>query len=98
LANDCGITHNTAKAWISVLEASYILFQLRPHYANFSKRLIKSGQTLNRDFFTGLERWLDLAGDLAISPTLVYGGINKYIRRGINIHGWDAVSQVLETR
>ena len=35
-------THNTAKAWISVLGASYILFQLRPHYANFSKRLIKS--------------------------------------------------------
>jgi len=43
---------------------------------------IKSGQTLNRDFFTGLERWLDLAGDQAISPTLVYGGINKYYPKG----------------
>jgi predicted AAA+ superfamily ATPase len=42
LANDCGITHNTAKAWISVLEASYILFLLTPHYKNFNKRLIKS--------------------------------------------------------
>ncbi|OGT41128.1 MAG: AAA family ATPase [Gammaproteobacteria bacterium RIFCSPHIGHO2_12_FULL_40_19] len=42
LANDCGITHNTAKSWISVLEASYILFLLPPHYRNFSKRLIKS--------------------------------------------------------
>ena len=42
LATDCGITHNTAKAWISVLEASYILFQLRPHHVNFSKRLVKS--------------------------------------------------------
>ncbi|MBI2602001.1 MAG: ATP-binding protein [Deltaproteobacteria bacterium] len=42
LANDCGITHNTAKAWISVLEASYIIFLLPPHHRNFSKRLIKS--------------------------------------------------------
>jgi uncharacterized protein len=42
LANDCGITHNTAKAWLSVLEASYIIFLLPPHHANFNKRLIKS--------------------------------------------------------
>lgn len=42
LANDCGITHNTAKAWISVLEASYIVFLLSPHHNNFNKRLIKS--------------------------------------------------------
>jgi predicted AAA+ superfamily ATPase len=42
IANDCGITHNTAKAWISVLEASYILFLLSPHHNNFNKRLVKS--------------------------------------------------------
>ncbi len=42
LANDCGISHNTAKSWLGVLEASYILFFVRPHYANFGKRLIKS--------------------------------------------------------
>lgn len=42
LASDCGITHNTAKAWISVLEASYIVFLLNPHHSNFNKRLIKS--------------------------------------------------------
>ncbi len=42
LANDCGITHNTAKAWISVLEASYVLFLLSPHHKNFNKRLIKA--------------------------------------------------------
>ena len=41
LASDCGITHNTAKSWISVLEASFIVFLLRPHYKNFNKRLIK---------------------------------------------------------
>lgn len=41
LANDCGITHNTAKAWISVLEASFILYLLKPHHENFNKRLVK---------------------------------------------------------
>ena len=42
LALDCGITHNTAKAWISVLSISGIVFLLRPYYKNFGKRLIKS--------------------------------------------------------
>ncbi|MFH1394910.1 MAG: ATP-binding protein [Candidatus Omnitrophota bacterium] len=42
LGNDCGINHNTASAWLSILEASYILFRVRPHFKNFSKRLIKS--------------------------------------------------------
>ena len=41
LANDAGVAHNTASAWVSVLEASYIVYRLTPHYQNFSKRLIK---------------------------------------------------------
>ncbi len=41
LANDCGISVNTAKSWISVLEASYIVFLLHPHFKNFNKRLVK---------------------------------------------------------
>jgi len=42
LANDAGITVNTAKAWLSVLEASYIVYLLQPYHQNFNKRLIKS--------------------------------------------------------
>ncbi len=42
LAADCGISHSTARAWLSVLEASYIVFRLPPFFANFGKRLIKS--------------------------------------------------------
>ena len=177
LAADCGITHNTAKAWISVLEASYVLFLLRPHHANFNKRLIKSpklyfhdtglmcwllgvqtpeqlvvhplrgqvfetyviselrkaflnrgepplfyfwrdsngnevdlliewagglmpveiksGQTLNRDFFTGLERWIALAGDMARSPTLIYGGEGEHRRKDVRVLGWDRVGEVV---
>ena len=37
LANDCGITHPTAKQWISVLQASFIVTLISPHHANFSK-------------------------------------------------------------
>jgi len=56
LATECGITHNTAKAWISVLEASYIIFLLRPHHANFNKRLVKSPKLYFYD--VGLVSWL----------------------------------------
>jgi uncharacterized protein len=42
LGNECGITHNTVKAWISILEASYILFLLQPFHRNFNKRLVKT--------------------------------------------------------
>jgi len=42
LANDTGISPNTAEQWISVLEASYIVYRLRPYYKNMGKRLIKS--------------------------------------------------------
>ncbi|MFC1672093.1 ATP-binding protein [Planctomycetota bacterium] len=42
LGSDAGISHNTAKAWISILEASYVLHLLPPHHRNFNKRMIKS--------------------------------------------------------
>lgn len=41
LARDCGITHNTARAWLSLLETGYIVYLLRPYYRNFNKRLVK---------------------------------------------------------
>lgn len=42
LANDAGISHTTARTWITLLEAGYILFLLKPWYRNISRRLIKS--------------------------------------------------------
>ena len=42
LASDCGVSHVTAKRWLSVLKASFIVALLRPHHQNFGKRLIKS--------------------------------------------------------
>jgi predicted AAA+ superfamily ATPase len=42
LGNDAGITHATAKSWLSVLEAGFIAFRLSPHHRNLGKRLIKT--------------------------------------------------------
>lgn len=55
LATECGITHNTAKSWISVLEASYLVFLLRPHHASFHKRLVKMPKLYFYD--VGLVSW-----------------------------------------
>ena len=56
LASDCGISHNTAASWISVLEASYLIHLLRPHHRNFNKRLIKAPKLYFLD--AGLAVWL----------------------------------------
>jgi uncharacterized protein len=42
LANDAGITVNTAKSWLSLLESSFILFRIYPFHKNFNKRMIKA--------------------------------------------------------
>jgi hypothetical protein len=42
LGADCGITHNTARSWLSVLEASYVAIRLAPWHANIGKRLVKT--------------------------------------------------------
>ncbi len=176
ISNDCGITHNTARSWLSVLEASYVVHSLQPHHRNFNKRLIKSpkiyfldpglaawlmgiqnpeqlsihphrgelfetwvvaellkarfnaalasnlyfwrdrsglevdvlieqgatlvpveiksGQTLARQFFTGLERWQDLAGESAGRPWLVYGGEERQGRSQVEVVPWKAIQDL----
>ena len=42
LANDLGVTVMTVKNWLSILEASFIVFKLSPYYENFNKRVIKA--------------------------------------------------------
>jgi predicted AAA+ superfamily ATPase len=42
LASDAGVTHTTAKRWLSILETSFLLLLLRPHYRNYNKRLVKT--------------------------------------------------------
>lgn len=42
LASDCGISHTTARHWVSILQAGFLIQLLPPHHENFSKRIIKS--------------------------------------------------------
>jgi len=60
LANDVGVSHTTARSWMTILEASYIVFLLPPYFRNISKRLIKTPKLYFHDvglasFLLGLE-------------------------------------------
>ncbi|WP_133511694.1 ATP-binding protein [Candidatus Thiosymbion oneisti] len=56
LAMDCGISHVTAREWLSVLEVSYLTMRLPPYFRNFGKRLVKTPKLYFLD--VGLAAWL----------------------------------------
>jgi hypothetical protein len=69
LGDEAGISHNTARDWISVLEASYIVHRLPPYHRNFNKRLVKTPKLYFLD--TGLAAWLlsiETPGQLGTHP------------------------------
>lgn len=176
LGDDCGITHNTAKSWISVLEASYIVYLLHPYHRNFGKRLvktpklyfydtglaswllgiqtpdqisihpmrgalfesliiteilkdrfnhglpsnlffwrdnlgteidmliehgeeliaveIKSGQTVNKDYFLSLQKWMKYSGSSPEQRYIIYGGNENFVRSGVNVLAWKSVNNM----
>lgn len=56
LGIDAGVSHTTARSWLSVLEASGLVFTLPPYFRNYSKRLVKSPKLYFAD--AGLACWL----------------------------------------
>ena len=56
LSNELGISANTVKAWLSTLQASYVVFNLKPFFTNTKKRLIKSSKIYFCD--SGIASWL----------------------------------------
>jgi hypothetical protein len=69
LGDEAGVSHNTARDWISVLEASYIVHRLPPHHRNFNKRLVKTPKLYFLD--AGLAAWLlsiETPGQLSTHP------------------------------
>ncbi len=69
LGADAGVSHTTARHWLTVLEASYVVFQLPPFYANIRKRLVKSPKLYFYD--VGLASYLigiEHAGQVATHP------------------------------
>ena len=64
-----GVSHTTTRHWLTVLEASYIIFQLPPFHANIRKRLVKAPKLYFHD--TGLASYLigiEHAGQMATHP------------------------------
>ena len=61
LGADAGVSHQTARHWLTILETSYIIFQLPPFFANIRKRLVKSPKLYFYDvglasYLIGIER------------------------------------------
>ncbi|MEA1933758.1 MAG: ATP-binding protein [Thermodesulfobacteriota bacterium] len=56
LSNDIGVSATTIKSWISVLKATYVVFELPPFYENIKKRVVKSPKIYFAD--TGLVSFL----------------------------------------
>ncbi len=74
LANDCGITVGTANGWLSLLQASYIIFLLQPHFKNFSKRLVKTPKLYFYD--TGIAcHLLELENAQQVATHYLRGGL-----------------------
>jgi len=42
ISNELGVDHKTVRNWITLLEASFVLYRLQPWHTNFNKRLVKS--------------------------------------------------------
>ena len=87
LADDCGITQPTARAWFSVLEASFIAFHLPAFNIKQRKRLVKMPKLYFHD--TGLACWL-----LGIREP---GQLRAHPLRGALFETW-VVSEVLKHR
>ena len=56
LGNDAGVSHTTARAWINLLQTSYIVHLLPPWFTNAGKRLVKAPKLYFVD--VGLACWL----------------------------------------
>jgi predicted AAA+ superfamily ATPase len=87
LGGDCGVSQPTAKAWASVLEASFIMLRLPGYHGNISKRLIKVPKLHFYD--TGLACWL-----LGIRDV---GQLDVHPLRGGIFESW-VVSEIIKQR
>ncbi len=179
IAMNCGINQKTAEKWLSILEASYVVFLLHPYHVNFNKRVIKtpklyfydtgivcslmgiktiedlsissfrghifesfmiadffkqyfsfgtnaplyfwrdknglvevdclvnlgsklvpveikSGETVNTDFFDSLTRWHALASTDSETGYVVYGGKHVMSRDHGNLEGWQTAGDLME--
>ena len=89
LALDAGISLNTAKSWLSVLKASYIVYFLQPYYKNFNKRIIKSPKLYFYDTglvcsLLGIENENQLSNYYAKGALFENLIINEFMKTGLH--------------
>lgn len=69
LGEEAGVSHNTAREWLSVLEASFVIHRVPPFHRNFNKRLVKTPKLYFTD--SGIMAWLlgiEAAEQIATHP------------------------------
>ena len=74
LSGDVGVSSTTLKSWLSVLEASFVVFRLPPYYRNFGKRFVKSPKIYFTD--VGLAAYLlSIASARQVAQHPLVGGL-----------------------
>jgi hypothetical protein len=86
LGSDAGVSHNTARAWLSVLETSYILHRLPAWQVNIRKRVVKAPKL--HFFDSGLVCYL-----LGIREP---GQLRLHFLRGAIFEGW-VISEIYKS-
>ena len=86
LGNEVGIDHKTVGSWLSVLETSFVVFQLRPYHRNWSKRIVKQPKLYFYDTgllcsLLGLRRVSDLSSHHLRGSIYESYVIAEYIKR-----------------
>lgn len=91
LATETGVSIPTIESWLSVLEASYILYRLEPNFNNYNKRIVKTPKLFFYD--TGLAcSLLGISSGEQLDTHYLRGGLfenlvtNQFIKNGLN-HG-----------
>lgn len=89
LATEAGVSIPTVESWLSVLEASYILYRLEPNFNNYNKRIVKTPKLFFYD--TGLAcNLLGISSPEQLDTHFLRGGlfenlvINQFIKCGLN--------------
>lgn len=89
LATEAGITIPTVDSWLSVLEASYILYRLEPNFNNYNKRIVKSPKLYFYD--TGLAcSLLGITSAGQLDTHFLRGGlfenmvVNQFVKEALN--------------
>lgn len=89
LSNELGVSYHTVSNWLSILEASFVIFRLQPYFENFGKRIIKSPKIYFTD--VGLATYLlDITNKEQISRDPLRGSlvenliVSEFIKNRLN--------------